>query len=77
MFKKLMCAFFAVLTILATVTTASAAKSPISQSYIAEESASSPRAEQFEWVYRIVDGKTQKRIWSITRGCWVTDWIDC
>lgn len=32
------------------------------------------RAERKEWKYRLVDGKTQKRLWSITYGKWLTDW---
>ena len=35
-----------------------------------------PRAEEKEWIYRIVDGKMQKRQWSLTEGKWLTDWID-
>lgn len=31
-------------------------------------------AEQTEWRYRVVDGKPQKRLWSITYGIWLTDW---
>ncbi|MBU5432903.1 hypothetical protein [Intestinimonas sp. MSJ-38] len=36
-----------------------------------------PYAEQFEWYYRQYEGKTQKRLWSVTYSRWVTDWIDC
>lgn len=32
------------------------------------------RAEQKEWLYRVVDGKLQKRLWSITWGKWLTEW---
>lgn len=35
------------------------------------------RAEQTEWVYRYYNGKLQRRLWSITYGKWLTDWIDC
>lgn len=35
------------------------------------------RAEQTEWHFRIYNGKLQKRLWSITNQCWLTDWIDC
>jgi len=35
------------------------------------------RAEQIEYVYRLVDGKFQYRIWSYTYARWLTDWIDC
>ena len=35
------------------------------------------RAEQTKWYYRTHDGKLQKRLWSVTYGKWLTDWIDC
>lgn len=35
------------------------------------------RQEQFKWYYRVVNGKEQKRLWSLTYLRWVTDWIDC
>lgn len=31
-------------------------------------------AEQTEWVYRFMDGKLQKRLWSITYNKWLTNW---
>ena len=35
-----------------------------------------PAAEQTVWYNRIYNGKLQKRLWSITWGEWLTDWID-
>lgn len=35
------------------------------------------RAEQTEWIFRYNNGKLQRRLWSITYGKWLTDWIDC
>mgnify|MGYP001624036959 FL=1 len=35
------------------------------------------RVEQTEWVYRYYNGKLQRRLWWITYGEWLTDWIDC
>ena len=35
------------------------------------------RQEEFMWFYRVYNGKDQKRLWSVTWGYWVTDWIDC
>lgn len=29
------------------------------------------------WRYRKYNGKSQKRLWSKSRGVWLTDWIDC
>lgn len=36
-----------------------------------------PRLDVQEWKYKIsnVDGKVYKRLWSQTRGIWLTDWI--
>lgn len=36
-----------------------------------------PLWEETMWYTRIKDGKLQKRLWSITYGRWLTDWIDC
>lgn len=36
-----------------------------------------PQGEQTEWYHRNLDGKWQKRLWSITECRWLTDWIDC
>lgn len=35
-----------------------------------------PHAEETEWVVRIYNGRVEKRLWSITYGKWLTDWID-
>ncbi len=35
----------------------------------------SPLAEQTEWIYRTNNGNIEKRLWSITYGKWLTDWI--
>ena len=43
---------------------------------ITKESQSSPRAEETKWCYRIVNGQLQKRLYSITYGKWLTDWIN-
>lgn len=36
----------------------------------------SARAEEVTWFIREYQGKKQKRLWSITEGKWLTDWID-
>ena len=33
--------------------------------------------EQSEWHYRLVDGKAQKRLWSISYAKWLTEWEWC
>lgn len=30
--------------------------------------------EETEWYYRNYNGHWQKRLWSITRGIWLTEW---
>lgn len=34
------------------------------------------RTEEFMWFYRTYNGMEQMRLWSLTYGYWVTDWID-
>ncbi len=35
------------------------------------------RVQKTEWRYRTHEGRLQKRLWSITKGKWLTDWEDC
>lgn len=35
------------------------------------------RADDFIWVYRTIDGKQYKRLWSNISEQWLTDWILC
>ena len=37
----------------------------------------SPRTEETTWYVRVYNGKLQRRLWSNTRGIWLTDWMDC
>lgn len=34
-----------------------------------------PRVEETCWYYKTVDGKVYMRLWSITYGKWLTDWM--
>ncbi len=43
----------------------------------AEESGISTCAEEFCWYFRTRDGVREMRLWSITKGRWVTDWVPC
>lgn len=36
-----------------------------------------PRADEIKIYDRTYNGRQQYRIWSVTRACWLTDWIDC
>lgn len=42
----------------------------------AQEEGIMPLAEKTEWYYRYYNGQRQKRLWSLTRGIWLTDWIN-
>lgn len=33
------------------------------------------QAEEVRWYYRTRDGVEEMRLWSLTRGIWLTDWI--
>lgn len=33
------------------------------------------QAEQFRWYFRNNNGVDEMRLWSITKGEWVTDWV--
>ncbi len=41
------------------------------------ESAEGTRAEQTRWYFRNNNGILEKRLWSLTYGRWLTDWIPC
>ena len=73
--KRLACTFL-VLTVMMLSVVASAAP-VVPTNGAGDASTVSPQAEETQWVYRIYDGKVQKRLWSLTRGIWLTDWIDC
>lgn len=35
------------------------------------------RTDEVVWYTRVYNGVRQKRLWSVTYNCWLTDWIDC
>ena len=43
---------------------------------LAQKPGDSTQAEEKEWYFRIYLGRLQMRLWSITYGKWLTDWID-
>ncbi len=56
--------------------TIEASPSPLPDSLVAGQGVA-PQSEETVWYTRIgPNGKKQKRLWSITDGCWLTDWID-
>lgn len=36
-----------------------------------------PYAEETTWYFRIYNGQLQQRLWSNTRGIWLTEWTNC
>ena len=36
---------------------------------------SEPKREESEWCYAVFEGVLHKRLWSITYGIWLTEWI--
>lgn len=45
------------------------------KTYKTEATTVLPRADQIEWVYKVVDGVLCMRQYNFTRGEWVGDWI--
>lgn len=41
-----------------------------------EDDGIDPHTEETIWCTRWYEGRQQKRLWSITNECWLTDWID-
>ncbi len=42
-----------------------------------DEGEISTHAEQVCWYFRTRDGVREMRLWSITNGRWITDWVPC
>ncbi|BAL00427.1 hypothetical protein OBV_32280 [Oscillibacter valericigenes Sjm18-20] len=76
--KKITAMVLAGLLTFSMIGTVAAAESPSVLSKSAQSSTVEvvPRAEETEWHYRVFNGKTQMRLWSITENKWLTDWID-
>ena len=78
--KRLFC-FLLALTILlslSSVALAECLEAPDGSNVkiIAVEPCEQMRAEETTWYYRVFFGMVQKRLWSLTYGKWLTDWID-
>lgn len=41
----------------------------------ATEEGINPRADEYQWVYKVIDGKKYKRLYNISTGAWVGEWI--
>lgn len=49
-----------------------------SEEFISEtQTAGEARTDEAVWYTRVYNGVRQKRLWSVTYNCWLTDWIDC
>ena len=73
--KKLVTVLLAILLCINVLPFNSAPNSIIAYAATGDETAS-PMSEVTEWYVRIHNGKLQKRLWSVTYGEWLTDWID-
>lgn len=78
---KRLLSFFLTLTILLSIPSAVLAASLEAPDgsdveIIAVEPGDPTRAEETAWYFRVHNGIVQKRLWSITYGYWLTDWID-
>lgn len=60
----------------AVTPTASAVENQPTATETSHSEQASPRTEETIWVSRVYNGKKQMRLWSITRGKWLTDWLD-
>lgn len=71
--KPLLFIFAALLTMNVIATSAFAVASPKSA---LNDTIITPQSEQTEWIFRNNNGVIQKRLWSITYGVWLTDWMN-
>ena len=78
MYKKIVCAFCAMIMISAFVPVSYAAERlPTTPSSTSSESEIVPHADVIVYAYRIYNGVQQYRRWNETRGYWVDPyWID-
>lgn len=76
--KKTVLALLLALLTLSTCLAAGAAEVdvPVQPVQAAGDEGISPHAEETVWYTRTYNGMRQKRLWSITNQCWLTDWID-
>lgn len=65
------------ITVSAVVSPVALAEGQSAKPAFAATQSVSPRAEETKICYRTLpNGQVQYRIWSVTRGIWLTDWID-
>ena len=71
--KTLITLCIALMLCLSTVPAHAAEITPLA---IVEDGGVTPASEETVWRQRIYNGMLQKRLWSITYGKWLTEWID-
>lgn len=66
-----------VAALLCAVTLSTAGVTPALASPVpdGDEGGISARYEEVRWYYRTNHGVEEMRLWSITRGIWLTDWV--
>lgn len=76
--KKVLLIISLVITITSAIPCSAYAAEPFTPIIMStQDNDIAPYSEETVWTYRTTeDGKLQKRLWSITHGIWLTDWID-
>ena len=75
--KRIISALFALMiTSTALPIYAQETTTPVETQITTNEEGVMPLAYEYKWYYRTYKGKEQMRLWCITTGEWVTDWID-
>lgn len=75
--KRMACALSALIMMLSLSISAAPAVSTVGNDFNGDTSTVAPKAEETEWYYRVYNGHLQRRLWSYTRGIWLTEWEDC
>lgn len=73
---RILSACMIAVTLFTVTPAASAAESRPTATVTSSDKQFTPRTEETIWVTREYNGKKQMRLWSLTRGIWLTDWID-
>mgnify|MGYP001294632720 CR=1 FL=1 len=72
--KKLTVLFLGVLLFLNINTIDSHANELINLNKDTEEVTTRATFDEYQWVYRMVNGREQKRLWNLSRGKWDGNW---
>ncbi len=68
--KRIVTAFLALMCFFTLLVAPAQAYTPPS-----DDSGISTYAEVVRWYYRMNNGVEEMRLWSVTRGIWITDWV--